>query len=122
VKVPGLDMTCNVVNSSVGEHFCLLFDLIYAGGLWHSTLIDRNLITAFVPFLPMERKHVKMCIEDDLRYKNHEVTEDILNKVADALPYYPPDAKLFAASGCKRVSQKVDLLLDKDDDYDYDEL
>jgi len=84
------------------------------GGLWHSSLIDRNLITAFIPFLPMERKHVKLCIEDDLRYKNHQVTEDIVNKVADVLPYYPPEAKLFARSGCKWVSQKVDLMLDND--------
>jgi len=83
--------------------------------LWHSSLIDRNLITAFVPFLPMERKHVKMCIEDDLRYKNREVTEDIVNQVADVLPYYPAGEKLFAASGCKRVSQKVDLQLDRDE-------
>lgn len=89
--------------------------LCFAGGLWHSSLIDRNLISAFVPFLPMERKHVKMCIEDDLRYKNREVTEHIVNQVADVLPYYPPEAKLFAASGCKRVSQKVDLMLDKDE-------
>ena len=86
---------------------------MYTGGLWHSSLIDRNLITAFVPFLPMERTHVKLCIEDDLRYKNYEVTEEIVNKVADVLPYYPPGADLFAASGCKRVSQKVDLVLDE---------
>ena len=63
----------------------------------------------------MERKHVKLCIEDDLRYKNQDVTEDIVNKVADVLPYYPPDAKLFASSGCKRVSQKVDLMLEQDE-------
>ena len=83
--------------------------------MWHSNLIDRNLISAFVPFLPMERQHVKLCIRDDLIHKNHEVTEDIVNKVADVLPYYPPATKLFAASGCKRVSQKVDLMLDNDE-------
>jgi len=63
----------------------------------------------------MERRHVKLCIEDDLRYKNREVTEDLVNKVADVLPYFPADKKLFAASGCKRVSQKVDLMLDSDE-------
>lgn len=56
-----------------------------------------------------------MCIKDDLRHKNHEVTEDLVNKVADVLPYFPPDVKLFATSGCKRVSQKVDLMLDNDE-------
>jgi len=85
---------------------------MYSGGLWHSSLIDRNLITAFVPFLPLERKHVKLCIEDDLRHKNYPVTKDVVNKVADILPYFPPGVNLFAASGCKRVSQKVDLVMD----------
>jgi len=64
----------------------------------------------------MERRHVKLCIEDDLRYKNREVTEELVNKVADVLPYFPPEVKLFATSGCKRVSQKVDLMLDNDDE------
>jgi len=64
----------------------------------------------------MERRHVKLCIEDDLRSKNREVTEELVNKVADVLPYFPPEVKLFATSGCKRVSQKVDLMLDNDDE------
>ena len=88
--------------------------VMFAGGLWHSSLIDRNLVTAFIPFLPMERTHVKLCIEDDLRYKNQRVSEDIVNRVADVLPFYPPGVNVFATSGCKRVSQKVDLMLDSD--------
>ena len=63
----------------------------------------------------MERRHVKLCIEDDLRNKNHTVTEGLVNKVADSLPFFPPSVKLFATSGCKRVSQKVDLVLDIDE-------
>jgi hypothetical protein len=82
------------------------------GGLWHSTLLEKNLVSALIPFLPMERQHVKRCIEDDLRNKKKEVTEKIVNRVADMLQYYPDDTKLFAKSGCKPVSQKVDLALD----------
>jgi hypothetical protein len=60
----------------------------------------------------MEREHVKRCIEDDLRNKKQKVTDNIVNRVADMLQYYPEDAQLFAKSGCKAVSQKVDLQLD----------
>ena len=82
------------------------------GGLWHSSLIEKNLISAFVPFLPLERRHVKLCVRDDLISKNYTVTEEILSKVADELLYFPPNIKLFSKSGCKRVSQKVDLIIE----------
>ena len=82
------------------------------GGLWHSSLIEKNLISAFVPFLPLERRHVKLCIRDDLKNKAQPVTKEILNKVADELLYFPPSNKLFSKSGCKRVSQKVDLIIE----------
>ncbi|XP_070557442.1 torsin-1A-like [Ptychodera flava] len=39
------------------------------GGLWHSNLIEKNLISFMVPFLPLERSHVLKCIQDDLRDK-----------------------------------------------------
>ncbi len=81
------------------------------GGLWHSSLIEKNLVSAFVPFLPLERRHVKLCIRDDLLSKGHTVTEELLSRVADELIYFPPDTKLYSKSGCKRVSQKVDLLI-----------
>ncbi len=82
------------------------------GGLQHSRLIEKCLVSAFVPFLPLERQHVKLCIEDDLRAKGYKYNEDIISKVADELLYFPPEDKLFSKSGCKRVSQKVDLIVE----------
>ena len=82
------------------------------GGLWHSSLIEKNLISAFVPFLPLERQHVKLCVEDDLLAKGFTPQNDIVSKVADELLYFPSETKLFSKSGCKRVSQKVDLIVE----------
>ena len=82
------------------------------GGLWHSSLVEKNLISAFVPFLPLERRHVKLCVRDDLVSKGQVVTEEILRKVADELLYFPSNNKLFSKSGCKRVSQKVYLVIE----------
>lgn len=61
----------------------------------------------------MERKHVKMCVRDDLKRKGLAVTEEILSKVTDELQYFPAHEKLFSKSGCKRVSQKVDLVIEE---------
>ena len=85
---------------------------MFSGGLWHADFITKHLISAFVPFLPMELTHVKECIRDNLRFKNHTITEEIVNKVADELTYFPKDPKLYSTSGCKRVPEKVNLIME----------
>lgn len=85
------------------------------GGLWHSSLIEKNLIDAFIPFLPLERRHVKMCVRDDLRAKSLDESEEFFNKVAEEMQYFPANLKLFSTSGCKRVSQKVDFVKEKEE-------
>lgn len=96
-----------VVSISITLETCDFFP----GGLWHSSLIESNVIDFFLPFLPLERRHVKLCIRDNLEEKGYHVTEEILNKVANELLYYPAESKLFSKSGCKRVSQKVDVVI-----------
>ena len=81
------------------------------GGFWHSSLIEKNLIDYFIPFLPLERSHVKMCAKADLEKKGHPVTKQVLNSIADELLYFPEDLKVFSQSGCKKVSSKVDFIM-----------
>jgi len=82
------------------------------GGLFHSEIIKKNLVSVFVPFLPMDRSHVKLCIKDDLRSKNHFVySDETVDKIANELVFFPEDTKLFSSSGCKRVSDKVDYIM-----------
>ncbi|XP_023235254.1 torsin-1A-like [Centruroides sculpturatus] len=80
------------------------------GGFYKSEIIERHLIDAHVPFLPLEKNHVKMCIRDDLVSKGLEVDPEFVDRVADELDYYPEEAKIFSVSGCKRISQKVDVM------------
>jgi hypothetical protein len=46
-----------------------------AGGLHHSTVIEKSLVDHFVPFLPMERRHVRQCVQAEAgdRYLTDEV-------------------------------------------------
>ena len=81
------------------------------GGFWHSSLIEKNLIDYFIPFMPMERSHIKMCAAADLEKKGYPVTDSILNRVADELLYFPEDQKVFSESGCKKISSKVDYVM-----------
>ena len=84
------------------------------GGLQFSRMIEKNLVDMFVPFLPLERRHVKICVRNELRRR--EVpgwSEDHVEMITDQLEYWPAELKLFSKSGCKRVAQKVDLLLEE---------
>lgn len=79
------------------------------GGLWHSSLIDRNLIDYFVPFLPLEYKHVKMCIRAEMIARGHAVDEEIVQAVADEMTFFPKEQKIYSDKGCKTVQAKLDI-------------
>ncbi|XP_057611760.1 torsin-1B [Chionomys nivalis] len=78
-------------------------------GLWHSRLIDKNLIDYFIPFLPLEYKHVKMCVRAEMRARGHAVNEDIVTRVADEMTFFPKDEKIYSDKGCKTVQSRLDF-------------
>ncbi|XP_036042375.1 torsin-1A [Onychomys torridus] len=81
-------------------------------GFWHSSLIDRNLIDYFVPFLPLEYKHLKMCIRVEMQSRGYEIDEDIVSKVAEEMTFFPKEERVFSDKGCKTVFTKLDYYLD----------
>ncbi|XP_054986569.1 torsin-1A [Sorex araneus] len=81
-------------------------------GFWHSSLIDRNLIDYFVPFLPLEYRHVKMCVRVEMRARGYAVDEDIVARVADEMTFFPRDERVFSDKGCKTVFTKLDYYYD----------
>ncbi|NXF38416.1 TOR1A protein, partial [Nyctibius bracteatus] len=81
-------------------------------GFWHSTLIDRNLIDYFVPFLPLEYKHVKMCVRVEIESRGYAVDEDILTRIANEMTYFPREERIYSDKGCKTVDAKLDYYYD----------
>ncbi len=92
---------------------------MFLGGLWHASLINRHLVSFFVPFLPLERSHVRTCIQRKLE-REHQTTKytykvsdnEIVDRVLDLIEFSPPDILLYSVSGCKKVQQKLDLILE----------
>ncbi|XP_029468789.1 torsin-1A-like [Rhinatrema bivittatum] len=78
-------------------------------GLWHSSLIDKNLIDYFVPFLPLEYRHVKMCIAAELQARKYEADPEIIARIAEEMTYFPKAEKIYSDKGCKTVAAKLDL-------------
>jgi hypothetical protein len=41
------------------------------GGFHQSHLIQKSLIDVYVPFLPMEKSHVRLCAENEFKRQNY---------------------------------------------------
>uniref|UniRef100_A0A8R1I567 Torsin n=1 Tax=Caenorhabditis japonica TaxID=281687 RepID=A0A8R1I567_CAEJA len=98
------------------ERDLMSFSFNEKGGLQMSELISNHLIDHFIPFLPLQREHVRKCVEAYLRKRgrNDLVSNvELVERVLNSLQYFPPDSKAFSSSGCKRVDAKADLELAK---------
>ncbi|KAK0045120.1 torsin-1B [Biomphalaria pfeifferi] len=84
-------------------------------GLWHSELIINHLISAFVPFLPLAKEHVRSCIRDGLVSKQYyrnlrSVPESVVDRIIKELTFIPEEEQIFSSNGCKRVVDKIFLV------------
>ena len=82
---------------------------------WYHELYIKDLIDVFVPFLPLEERHVRQCIIRDFRNKGKNPREYLVDRVLEELSFLDLHDKKFRLSltGCKRVQDKVDLHVDE---------
>lgn len=78
--------------------------------VWFADLLKSEVIDHLVPFLPLERTHVKQCIRRDLVKKGFLVKEALVKEIADQMEYFPEKYEFFSVSGCKKVSSRVDVV------------
>ncbi|XP_076070435.1 torsin-1A-like [Mytilus galloprovincialis] len=88
-------------------------------GFYHSDVLLRHMITAYIPFLPLERKHVRQCIKDYLLAKKYytnygDIKEEKVREIAEQLQYSPEEEQLFSTTGCKRVPEKTGYVMEED--------
>ena len=91
--------------------------LFFSGGFYHSDILLNHKISAYVPFLPLESKHIRQCIKDYLLsrkyYKTYgDICEEKVTEIADQLHYYPGEGQIFSTTGCRRVPEKTALVMD----------
>nr|XP_039270325.1 torsin-1A-like [Styela clava] len=79
-------------------------------GLKRSKLVHKNLVDHFVPFLPLERSHVRNCVIDEIKRQNLRMDEKFINEVLKELSWFPKGVNLYSKSGCKKVAQKVSII------------
>lgn len=72
-------------------------------------LIRNKVIDVFVPFLPLELEHVKMCVRAELQRQGRTEDEDFVSRIAQGMDYYPKGERVFSENGCKNVHIRVDF-------------
>ena len=77
------------------------------GGFRKSEMVSSSFIDFFIPFLPLERKHVKECIKVALQICGKPVNNETLDEIANELHYFPKGIEAFSTSGCKLVDKKT---------------
>ncbi|KAK0085880.1 hypothetical protein PV325_004274 [Microctonus aethiopoides] len=77
------------------------------GGFYKSDIISNNLIDHYVPFLPLEVQHIKLCIEAAFRIYGSSPTIKQIDEVLSHLKFGPEPHNLYSQSGCKRIETKV---------------
>ncbi|KAI1887925.1 hypothetical protein AGOR_G00195500 [Albula goreensis] len=70
-------------------------------GLWHSSLINKNVVDFFVPFLPLEFRHVRLCALEEMRALALPPKQKIAEQAAREMPYFPREERVFSVKGCK---------------------
>ncbi|XP_025777061.1 torsin-3A [Puma concolor] len=80
-------------------------------GFGQSRLVKENLIDFFVPFLPLEYRHVRLCARDAFLSQELPYTEEALDQIAKMMVYVPKEEQLFSSQGCKSISQRINYFL-----------
>lgn len=92
-----------------GLHLSVSF--FSAGGFFKSRIIQEKLITSFVPFLPLSRRHVERCVRSQLCLEGICSRNDVVEAVGGAMTYTPAQGHFFSSTGCKAVPAKINLFL-----------
>ncbi|CAL8387728.1 unnamed protein product [Boreogadus saida] len=59
------------------------------GGLWHSSLIKSHVVDFFVPFLPLEHKHIVQCVMAEMEAMGLKPDHNEACQMADEIIYFP---------------------------------
>lgn len=116
---PGVALRANLAQALGSGHLTLQLGsvsyvtvvLISDSGFGHSRLVKENLIDFFVPFLPLEYHHVRLCARDAFLSQQVLYTEEALDEIAKMMVYVPKEEQFFSSQGCKSVSQRINYFL-----------
>ena len=85
---------------------------IEEGAFKNSEFVSRGVIDAYIPFLPLEKNHVKKCIERAIQARGYKTKLSMVLRVLNEIVWISNGIEMFAFSGCKRIEQIITLCMD----------
>ncbi|EFB15678.1 hypothetical protein PANDA_004446, partial [Ailuropoda melanoleuca] len=80
-------------------------------GFWRSGIMEEHLLDVVVPFLPLQRHHVRHCVLNELAQLGLEPREEVVQAVLDSTTFFPEEEQLFSSNGCKTVASRIAFFL-----------
>ncbi|XP_004530437.1 torsin-like protein [Ceratitis capitata] len=77
------------------------------GGFKKAGLIEQHVIDHYIPYLPLEKQHVRQCIAAEFRKWGRNPDENVIDSLLQDVITYDRGYGLFATSGCKTIEKKV---------------
>jgi len=76
-----------------------------------ANLADYNIPVKVIPYLPLTREHVRQCVGRELQNHHATLSAKDLNNLLDQVQFFSQDFPVFAKTGCKQISARVNLAL-----------
>ncbi|XP_030290717.1 torsin-1A-like [Sparus aurata] len=76
-------------------------------GFWRSDSINKHLVDYFVPFLPLEYRHVVQCVLAEMKARGLQRNHKVAENVAKELVYIPKTERIFSSRGCKTIESRL---------------
>ena len=94
-------------------HQIISEDIYREDGAFKDTdFVRRQVIDAAIPFLPLERSHVEMCVERAITERGKTPTQYVVNKVLRDVRFVPEGLDKFSEFGCKRIDTIISDYID----------
>jgi len=77
----------------------------------YTALTDHNISVKLIPFLPLTRDHLRMCVTKLAREQGISISDKKVDTILDQVQYFSKDLPIFAKTGCKQISAKLDLMM-----------
>eukprot|EP00092_Neocalanus_flemingeri_P060222 GFUD01072158.1.p1 GENE.GFUD01072158.1~~GFUD01072158.1.p1 ORF type:complete len:412 (-),score=128.90 GFUD01072158.1:286-1461(-) len=77
----------------------------------HRTLTGHNIPVKLVPFLPLTREHLRMCATRLATGQGIKISDMQVTMILDQVQYFSKELPIFAKTGCKQISAKLDQMM-----------
>ncbi|KAL3974980.1 hypothetical protein ACER0C_023606 [Sarotherodon galilaeus] len=71
------------------------------------SLIDNNMVDFFIPFLPLEHRHVIQCVMAEMKAIGFQPDKDVAHRVVRDISYVHHSENVFVNSGCMTVASRL---------------